>query len=700
MDRLFQNLWDFVVKGQEIPLEVRLFRLVTLTAANLCLFVILPINIILDLPVELNEIIAVYSVITFGLYELSLRGRHFITSYYWLTLAVLNGCWMFNAGDAGSIAFYFFAAALYPLTFFKGGRRHALLLLMVADYCALVLLQYNYPQLVVPFQTPQDRIIDLTSGFGFSLLAFSLIFWVIITSLTRELEDRKRAEDSLAENERTLKSLLDFMPAGVWWHGEDGRIEYVNHSFRKMFGYGPEDHPRLKDWYPVGYLGGAGDGAGASNGNHDGRGENGSHRRARTRELKITCRDGSCKHVLVNTQRVLGRTIELFTDITEREMLQDQLLKVQKLESLGVLAGGIAHDFNNILTSIMGNVSFARALVEPGTKVQECLEQSEKASMRAAELAKQLLTFAKKGEPMKQPLRVGDIIDESLSLALRGSHVQAELQFPPSLPTIEADPGQLSQAFNNIILNALHSMPVSGILTIQGDLLSLEEGNGYNLPGGDYVKLRFIDQGEGISPADLNKIFDPYFTTKPGGSGLGLASTHSIVSRHGGAILVASTPGSGTTFTVVLPASGEPLLEGPALPPEPLAERTGTGKVLVMDDEEMICRFAADLLGRFGYAVETCFNGEQAIAMYRQALEKGEGYSAVILDLTIPGGMGGKEAAARLLELDANARLIVSTGYSNDLALAEWKNFGFAGCLKKPYLASDILRIVERVTGG
>ncbi|GFO55295.1 hypothetical protein GMSM_23020 [Geomonas sp. Red276] len=699
MDRLFQNLWDFVVKGQEISLEVHLFRLVTLTTANLCLFIILPINIILDLPVELNEIIAVYAVITFGLYELSLRGRHFIVTNFWLTLAVLNGCWVFNAGDAGSIAFYFFAAALYPLTFFKGGRRHGLLLLMVADYCALVLLQYHYPEMVVPFQTRQDRIIDLTSGFGFSLLAFSLIFWVIITSLTRELEDRKRAEDSLAENERTLKSLLDSMPAGVWWYGEDGRIEYVNHSFRKAFGYGPEDHPRLKDWYPIGYQGGADEGA--PNGGDEGRRENGSpHRRARARELKITCRDGSCKHVLVNTQSVLGRTIELFTDITEREMLQDQLLKVQKLESLGVLAGGIAHDFNNILTSIMGNVSFARALMEPETKVQECLEQAEKASLRAAELAKQLLTFAKKGEPMKQPVRVGDIIAESLSLSLRGSHVQAELQIPPSLPTIEADPGQLSQAFNNIIINAVHAMPVSGTLTVQGDLLSLEEGNGYNLAAGEYVKLRFSDQGVGISPADLNKIFDPYFTTKSGGSGLGLASTHSIVSRHGGAILVASTPGSGTTFTVVLPASGEPPLEGPTLPPEPLFERARTGRVLVMDDEEMICRFAADLLSRFGYAVETCVNGEEAIALYRQALEEGEGYSAVILDLTIPGGMGGKEAAARLLELDGSARLIVSTGYSNDLALSEWKNFGFADCLKKPYLASDILRIIERVTGG
>ena len=378
----------------------------------------------------------------------------------------------------------------------------------------------------------------------------------------------------------------------------------------------------------------------------------------------------------------------------ENRRIEAQMLNMQKLESLGVLAGGIAHDFNNILTGIVGNITFAQLALDPSEKASGPLLKAEKACQRAAELASQLLTFARGGQPIKRAFSVKPLVGESASLVLRGTNVRGRIDIPDALSIIEADEGQISQAFNNIVINAVHAMPGGGTLRIAGADETLEPGNRLGLAPGNYVRLSFSDEGCGISEEDLKRIFDPYFTTKTGGTGLGLASTHSIIKKHEGVILVESKPGKGTTFTIYLPSTGEASMADGVEEQVP-AQAKGGGSVVVMDDEEMIRDLAWAMLTELGYQVRTCSDGGEAVELYRGSRAAGTPLSAVIMDLTIPGGMGGKEAARRILEIDPGARLIVSSGYSNDPVMSDYQSFGFCATLVKPYCAREIARVLS-----
>ncbi|WP_224981935.1 hybrid sensor histidine kinase/response regulator [Geomonas agri] len=695
MDELLKKIWVYVTKGQDVPVEVSLFRLITLTMALLCIFVIFPTNIIQHLSPYLNATILAYGLLSLFCFFQSRQGTHRVTTFYLLTLVVLNIAWFLNAGSQGSIGYYFSAAVLYPLIFFREAKRHLLFVLLLADSCTLLLIEHTTPWLIVPFHTPNDRLIDLITGSIFSATTCALVFWTVISTLERELEERKRAEASIKEGERTLRTLMDTMPAAVRWFDEDGTIKYQNNCFLETFGYELTEIPTLTHWLERAYPD---------------PGYRNSYLKERNQQLalaqeqgttlspyetKITCKDGRVRHVIIRTQSILERTVEIMTDITEREQIHDQMLKIQKLESLGLLAGGIAHDFNNILTSIVGNVTMAQLLLDPAEQASGCLNQAEKACQRAAELSKQLLTFAKKGEPIKKPVQVARLLEESLSLSLRGSPVITDLDIAANLLLTEADEGQLSQVFNNIIINAAQAMPNGGRLTVAAANITLSATNNLNLPAGEYLAISFTDEGTGIAEDDLKYIFDPYFTTKQGGTGLGLASTHSIITRHGGNISVASSLGAGTTFTITLRACSETASE---LPAEEEAPVTPSGAcILVMDDEEMILDYIQKVLREYGYLVDTCTNGEDAVARYQAAALKGTPYAAVILDMTIRGGIGGKEAAQQLLGIDNQARIIVSSGYTNDLTLSEWQQHGFSGYLPKPYVAAELLKVVGRI---
>lgn len=382
-------------------------------------------------------------------------------------------------------------------------------------------------------------------------------------------------------------------------------------------------------------------------------------------------------------------------NITERRIMQDERIKGQKLESLGVLAGGIAHDFNNILTGIMGNISFARKFIDESHRSSKILEQAEKASQRASDLAHQLLTFAKGSQPIKKTVSVRQIIEASVSLVLHGSNVLSAINIPDNLYTIDADEGQLSQSFNNIIINAVQSMPDGGTITITAENFTLDPTNRMFLAAGKYIKITFTDTGCGIAAEDQKKIFDPYFTTKPSGNGLGLASVYSIVSKHGGHISVRSMVNRGTTFDILLPASNRHTDKEET--DTPTVEADAHRTLLVMDDEELIRTLVSDMLGDLGYRVETCRNGDEAIALYTASQAAGIPFSAVIMDLTVPGGMGGKEAAQHILQIDPQARLIVSSGYSNDPVMANYSQFGFCATIVKPYRMNEIARILNEV---
>lgn len=405
-----------------------------------------------------------------------------------------------------------------------------------------------------------------------------------------------------------------------------------------------------------------------------------------TRKIPLTDSNGNVSHIVV-----------ICDDITEQRYLLAELAKKQKLESLGVLAGGIAHDFNNILTGIIGNISFARNFIDDSHKAATILRKAEKAANRAAELANQLLTFAKGGEPIKKAVSVKQIIEESASFVLRGSNVSYDNVIPETLSAIYADEGQIGQVINNIIINASQSMPGGGSVSISGEEVTVDTPNTMLLAPGRYVKLTLTDSGCGISEEDQKRVFDPYFTTKSGGSGLGLALSQSIISKHGGYIGLQSVVGRGTTFELLLPASSVKVTHQETGKASPGLGDQNCFSVLVMDDEEIITDMTSFILKDLGYLVQTCTRGEEAIELYRTAWEMGSPYSAAIMDLTIPGGMGGSEAAQHILAINPNARLIVSSGYSSDPVMAEYSKFGFCAVLKKPYSEEELSCVLKSV---
>jgi PAS domain S-box-containing protein len=375
-----------------------------------------------------------------------------------------------------------------------------------------------------------------------------------------------------------------------------------------------------------------------------------------------------------------GRKILLaaMRDISEIQKLQQERDKSQRLESLGLLAGGIAHDFNNILTGIIGNLSLARVMIDGEHRAAGRLDECEKAARRAGELTQQLLTFARGGEPVKKVMDATRLIDEALSFTLSGSKVKGELDIAPDLWAVEVDGGQINQVLNNLLINAVQAMPVGGTVTV-----SARNENGENETD-CFVRISIRDTGSGI-PADiLPRIFDPYFSTKSEGTGLGLASVYSIIARHGGSITVSSEPGCGTEFKLRLPAVTKPVSGKQAND----GAGPGTGlpmRVLIMDDEEMIREVAVMMLSEIGCSADACGNGREAVALYQAAIDRNAPYDAVILDLTVPGGMGGLEAAGLIKSIDPLATLIVSSGYSQDAVTADFRAHGFSGAVMKPY---------------
>ncbi len=382
--------------------------------------------------------------------------------------------------------------------------------------------------------------------------------------------------------------------------------------------------------------------------------------------------------------KIIGVVI-VFRDTTNEHRLEEELLKGRKLEAVGVLAGGIAHDFNNILTAILGNIELAcHHIPEKEGKVAMRLREAQKATQRATKLTRQLLTFSKGGDPVKGVASLPELVKESADFVLPGSKVFCEYSFAKDLWQVEADSGQISQVIQNIIINADHAMPEGGKINIDcanvedpvaESLLSVQEGS--------FVRISIHDSGVGIPREIIDKIFDPYFSTKQHGSGLGLAICHSIVNKHDGYLTVDSVPGKGTTFTLYLPA----LLSGVSKVEEKpkIFRAVKSARIMVMDDEEMLLDLAKSQLEALGHEALLVLDGDQAINRYQDLQDRGTPVDLVIMDLTIPGGMGGREAAEKLLKIDPNAKIIVASGYSNDPIMANYKEYGFLAAVAKPF---------------
>jgi len=493
----------------------------------------------------------------------------------------------------------------------------------------------------------------------------------------RDVTGRKRME----EEQQIFVSLVENSTDLIGIASLDGKVFYLNQAGQKLVGL--DDHGevrgrRIQDFALEKHLKPLQEMLASLSKEGTWKGE------ARIRDFKTGRPIPIEFHSFVIKDSKTGQPIALAAisrDISERKKLEEEMARGDKLNSIGILAGGIAHDFNNLLTAIFGNITLAKMYANRQGEVYKRLEESEKAAERAKDLTHQLLTFSKGGAPVKKTISLQELVKESANFILRGSNVKCEFSLPADLWHVEADEGQISQVLNNLIINATHAMSEGGILQVYCGNVNVDQSD-LPLAKGDYVLISIMDHGTGISKKHLSKIFDPYFTTKKKGSGLGLSTTYSIVRSHGGHITVESDLGIGTTFTIYLPAAVEAT-------PRPFAEKErfvkGKGRILVMDDEEAVREVARGMLETLGYSVTLAKDGTEAIDVYQAAMASGMPFDSVLMDLTVPGGMGGMEAIKRILEIDSKVKAIVCSGYSSDMVMANPGSFGFRAVVSKPY---------------
>jgi two-component system, cell cycle sensor histidine kinase and response regulator CckA len=501
----------------------------------------------------------------------------------------------------------------------------------------------------------------------------------------RDITERKGMERALRQSEELFRNLCNSAPIVIFRADSSGTIIYMNPHWEKISGFSvrdtldqgwlsvvhPEDRASIEEFWLAEVKA----------------------RRSCLREYRVLNPQGKTLLIRVQASPILDQDggcqgyVGVIEDVTEIRQAMQELTRTQKLESLGVLAGGIAHDFNNILTAIIGNISLARLQLHDPDKVMARLTQTENAAARAKDLTQQLLTFARGGEPVKQIVRLDSLLRETAVFACHGSAVRCDFAVVDDLWAVLADEGQLSQVINNLVLNAVHAMPGGGVVTVGA------ENDSTKLEGKRSVKIFVADCGDGIPQAHSQRIFDPYFTTKKQGSGLGLATSFSIVKKHDGIITFESSPGTGTTFYVYLPAVEK---ESAGQRDAELEVVPGCGRILVMDDEEVVREIAQAMLEQLGYAVDCARDGAEAVALYQERKAAGVPYDAVVFDLTIPGGMGGQEAIGVLLKIDPAVRAIVSSGYSNDPVMANYRQYGFSAVLKKPYRLQEMSTILQQ----
>lgn len=512
----------------------------------------------------------------------------------------------------------------------------------------------------------------------------------VILGIFRDVTERKRAE-ALRESEESFHALADNANDGILVSDQAGFHVYANRRMSEIIGYGVDDlvGMHFRDLLPPEELSKV-----AERFKKRVEGESAPWQY----ETVLQRKDGSLVPVEITSSRTTWRgkfgVIVIVRDVSQRRRMEEDMVRIGKLESLGLLVGGIAHDFNNILTAVLGNISIVQARAEPGSPTQERLAMAEKAALRARDLVRQLITFSRGGAPARKKVSIADLVRRSAGLALGGSNVRSECLLPGNLWPAEADEEQFLQALTHVLMNADESMPGGGVIRIEAENVLVDDTLGLPVDPGRYIRVSIRDHGPGIAPEHLRRIFDPYFTTKKKARGLGLAITDSIVRRHGGYVSVESMPVSGTVFHLYFPASQTQAEAPPSDRGVPVPGQRR--RILVMDDEEAVRDALGRMLIHLDCDVAAAADGAEAVEIFRTARESGQPFDAVIMDLTIPGGMGGKEAVRRVLELDPQARIIVSSGYSDDPVMADFRTHGFCAVLPKPYRIDELQNTLSR----
>lgn len=523
-------------------------------------------------------------------------------------------------------------------------------------------------------------------------------------ALQLEIIERKQAEGKLRESEEKYRAIFENIQDVYYEANLDGVILEVSPSIESISQY-KRDELIGKSLYDL-YT------------NPDERDELIKIILAKGKvsdfEVNLTDKDGTqnpCSVTVVLVRDEQGDPLKLIgsmRDLRERKQAEQEKMKFeaqlqqsQKLESVGILAGGIAHDFNNLLAIIMGNISMTKDDVKPEYGVTDFLNEAEKASLLAQNLTKQLITFSKGGAPVKKISYISNLIEKATYFALSGSNVGCEFNMPDDLWPVEIDEGQIRHVINNVVINAVQAMPQGGTIEVctENFMINADKGSEMlSLQDGTYVKISFRDQGVGISDKDLPLIFDPYYSSKERGTqkgmGLGLATSYSIIKQHNGEITAESKLGVGTTINIYLPASEIKVPVKKKLEEKAL---TGKGKILVMDDEEMIRKMLSQMVSRLGYEAAFSKEGAEAIEIYKKAKESGEPFDAVLLDLTVRGGMGSKDAIEKLIEIDPEVKGVVSSGHSDDPVMTDFRAYGFKGAMNKPFGKNELSKMLNKV---
>ncbi|MCB0164877.1 MAG: PAS domain S-box protein [Anaerolineae bacterium] len=543
-------------------------------------------------------------------------------------------------------------------------------------------IPFNQPQI---FETTHQKKNGTLLPVEVSGKKYQLADKIFYYGIARDISERKQVEWELRESEEKYRALVNGMRDTVWVIDFDGNFIDINSAAVEILGYsreelltmGPVDIDAALDAAAIKQL----------------------IKEMPSDEIQIfetlhTTKDG--RQIPVEIQSCLIKyqgekvILSIGRDLIDRKQAEAERLKLKKLESVGMLAGGIAHDFNNLLTAVFGNIELAKMLLAPDHKALRFLESAGRSMESATHLTKQLLTFAKGGDPIKETLSIGEALTEVAQFSLRSSNVKLHTHIAPDLWPVEADKGQLSQVISNLIINAQQAMPDGGIIRLSA--VNLETS------GGRYVQITVRDEGVGIPPQYLDRIFDPYFTTKQKGSGLGLAITYSIISKHNGAIRADSKLNQGTIFTIRLPAADITKKTVSAnISSETDQEPVAATHILVLDDEAVIHEVLGAMLEMMGHNVVYTVEGQQAVAYYQTAYQNGTAYDVVIVDLTIPGGMGGQAAAQEMIKINPQAKIIVSSGYTTDPVMANYETYGFKGVVAKPYRFADLQKVIQQV---
>ncbi len=539
-----------------------------------------------------------------------------------------------------------------------------------------------------------DEIGELVTGFN----QMATTIEERISDLNQEVEQRKKAEHRLAAESERLHVTLQSIADAVMAVDIEGRVVLLNRVATELIGLDEEDARggRLEEFFSVKSFR-----TGKAVENLLAPILEQSKPRLAEGDLLLTTRDGreiqvteSCAPLTDNSGRVIGAVIA-FRDVSDQRLMEEELAKTKKLESVGVLAGGIAHDFNNLLTAILGNLSLARLEAAGRDELLQHLVDAERASLRARDLTLQLLTFSRGGAPVKRSVDLSVLIRESAIFVARGTRVQLNFSLAHDLRRAIVDKGQIGQVIDNLVINGIQAMPEGGTITVKAVNVEIKTETPLPLVPGTYIRITVEDCGCGIEGEALERIFDPYFSTKESGNGLGLAICYAVVSKHGGYIGVRSTVGRGTIFDVYLPAVREDRAPNESSAVVEPGKKRSAGRILVMDNEQMVLRVLKSMLQTLGYSARCVEDGLEAVRVYQQSMGTDSAFDAVIFDLTVPGGMGGEEAVQRLRAIDPSLTAIVSSGYSGHAVMADYGRYGFDGVVAKPYRLSELSQVLQ-----